>query len=162
MVFIAVMAQTDGNNPMTEIGIPFDVNSFNIYALGAQAPQLQLIQPINQTAPVNETQKVCWISWWCPDLPSLDDVARAIYSFSISFANLVFTVVNAVLWGGTVTILLIANFLNIFNFAAWGAFQSHIFLILFGVGLTSLLGGSIMLWIFAKVMGSIPFVGGVP
>ncbi len=69
-------------------------------------------------------------------------------------------VVNGILWGSTVIILLILNFVIIFNFVAWGAFQGNIFLTLFAIVLTSLLGGTIMLWIYTKIAGSIPFVGG--
>ncbi len=161
MVVISSMAQADGNNPLSEIGIPFDADSFNIYALGEQAPQIELITPIDYSGPRNETQKVCWIDWWCPDLPG-SDVANAIHSFAVSFTNIVFMIVNGILYGGTIVVLLILNFVIIFNFTGWGAFQGNFLLVLFGIGLTALLGGSIILWIYSKIMGSLPFVGGTP
>lgn len=158
MVIVATMAQTDTNNPMSEIGIPVDAQSFNIYTLGEKAPQIQLIIPPDFGTGPNQVQKVCWLSFWCPDLPT-DQVANAIYIFSVSFSNLVFQFVNGILYGGTIVILLIANFLTIFNFVSWGAFQGNLFLTLLAIALTALLGGSVMLWIYAKVTGAIPFVG---
>ncbi len=143
---------------MAEIGIPVDIDSFNIYTLGLQAPQLPTLSVPDFDA--TDEEKVCWISWWCPDLPG-DAVARAITTGVIVIYNFVAFVLNAVLWGATVVVLLIVNFLVLFNFASWAVFQGDIFLVLFGIGLTVLLGGTAALWVISKVMGSIPFVGGV-
>lgn len=159
MVIVATLAQTDSNNPMPEIGIPVTADSFNIHALGSRAPQISLIEAPNVTSPESQVQKVCWIPWWCPDLPT-DQVAKAIYIFSVSFANLVLRIVNAILWGGTIVVLTIANFLMIFSFTNWAVFQGDVFLQILAIALTATLGGSVLLWIYSKVMGSIPFVGG--
>ncbi|NIS80072.1 MAG: hypothetical protein GTO14_07660 [Anaerolineales bacterium] len=158
MIAISALAQTDENNPLVELGIPFGIESFNIYTLGSQAPQLPIIDPPSLDA--GEGEKLCWIPWWCPDLPT-DAVARAITYGVTVFYNFIAYILNAVLWGGTVIVLLILNFLTLFNFASWAVFQGHVILLTLGVILTIFLGGIVSLWIYSKVTGSIPFVGGV-
>lgn len=157
MVGLSFLAENDPNNPLEEIGIPVTVDSFNIFALAQVAPQIQPIT--NPQEEPGDEEKYCWIDWFCPDLGFTDEIAKAIERFTISVANFFIFVANTALQIGTVVILLITNFLTIFNFASWTVFQGNFFLLFFGVALTGIIGGAVGLWVFEKVRSSIPGIG---
>lgn len=156
-VGISVMAASDPNNP-TDLGLPVTADSFNIFSLASQAPQIPLLnEPV-----FSDAEQYCWLDFFCPDLGGLTDVAKAVEKIAVLITNFFFMIANGVLQVGTVITLLTVNFLTLFNFSSWVVFQGHFFLQFFAVALTAILGGAVALWIISKVTGAIPFVGGSP
>lgn len=151
-VLLSFMAQVDPKNPMPEIGLPVNPDDFNVYALAGQAPQLDLLAP----AIIEEGDRYCWLSFFCPDLPWSDEIALAVHNVGISVTNFFIFIGNAIAQGVTVAVLFFTNFLAVWHFVGYPIFQANLLFQMLGAAMEAVFGGIIALWAFQQI--PIPFV----